>query len=659
MIGLLTALLGGAAAQSYSFPTSAADYDAFYVTAYRDDGGQDWNCRQGHYEGHTGTDFGCGSWACMDAGRPATAAADGVVIAAADGEYDRCTTADCGTGNYVKLRHADGRETWYWHLKQWSVVVQVGDSVGCGDKLGEVGSSGNSLGPHLHFGATNTRGAHVDPFLGPCAPGPMAWVDQGPYDGLPARTCDGTPFLTDAMAFAVQRRDRATDVDGDGRADALVHTDAGWGVALGGPAGLGEVAPLGIGLPDDADRLGWTRWLSADVDGDGRTDLCARRVDGVACWVAADGFATPRPGPAWTDEAHAVDRVAATLRAADLDGDGRDDLCLRSVLGVRCALATAQGFGPTFDGPELSDASSWDDIDNYGTLLLGDIDGDGGADLCARANVGMRCYPFADGRFGAARVGPGWSEDLGWSAATHWASITLDDVDGDGRDDLCGRTAEGWDCHLATDDGFSEARQGPRWSDETGWNDPSNAWTFVVGDVDGDGDLDLCARANAGVRCAGWDGAAHTERFDGPAWSDDAGWTDLDRARSIRLADVTGDGRADLCGFDGTSLVCHPSLGDGFGEALTMPPSPGLQATPLLAGPACTDADHDRRADCRPEEAPPTRTDTPGDTAPAAETADTAPPSVLPGPACGCASAPSAAWPAALAVLAWIRGRRR
>jgi hypothetical protein len=57
-----------------------------------------------------------------------------------------------------------------------------------------------------------------------------------------------------------------------------------------------------------------------------------------------------------------------------------------------------------------------------------------------------------------------------------------------------------------------------------------------LGDIDADGDLDLCARANAGVRCARWDGAAHTDRFDGPDWSDDAGWASLDRARSIRLA---------------------------------------------------------------------------------------------------------------------------
>lgn len=54
------------------------------------------------------------------------AAADGVVISVHDGEYDRCHTdlvtqdVSCDgypmIGNHVKIEHADGMETWYWHF---------------------------------------------------------------------------------------------------------------------------------------------------------------------------------------------------------------------------------------------------------------------------------------------------------------------------------------------------------------------------------------------------------------------------------------------------------------------------------------------------------------------------------------------------------------
>lgn len=52
-------------------------------------------------------------------------------------------------GKYVVISHADGWETLYAHLD--SYIVSVGDSVSLGQKIGEVGTTGNSTGPHLHY----------------------------------------------------------------------------------------------------------------------------------------------------------------------------------------------------------------------------------------------------------------------------------------------------------------------------------------------------------------------------------------------------------------------------------------------------------------------------------------------------------------------------
>ena len=104
--------------------------DESYVTAYYDHGDRiDWNCGSKTYSGHKGTDFGIGSWGPMDEGVEVYAAADGVVLMAVDGKYDRCTGREApspqctGAGNYVKIEHADGTITYYMHLKQWSVTV--------------------------------------------------------------------------------------------------------------------------------------------------------------------------------------------------------------------------------------------------------------------------------------------------------------------------------------------------------------------------------------------------------------------------------------------------------------------------------------------------------------------------------------------------------
>ncbi len=166
------------------------------VTAYYDLGGtRDWNCGTHTYRGHRGTDLGIvGRFAAQDAGRDVVAGADGRVTRTHDGEFDRCTTGDCagggGFGNHVVLEHADGKVTYYAHLRRGSVSVREGQQIRCGERLGQVGSSGFSTGPHLHF-EVRVGGNADDPFTGQCG-GPLSyWVNQGAYRGLPSAECEG------------------------------------------------------------------------------------------------------------------------------------------------------------------------------------------------------------------------------------------------------------------------------------------------------------------------------------------------------------------------------------------------------------------------------------------------------------------------------------
>jgi murein DD-endopeptidase MepM/ murein hydrolase activator NlpD len=193
-----------AAGQRYRYPFSPAHAGSTYVTAYFDHSGKDWNCGTKRYSGHNGNDFGVGSWSGMSAGREIVAAADGTVEFTHDGEFDRCTTGSCGGGggygNYVRLRHKDGKQTYYAHMKKGSVAVKAGQSVSCGQRLGQAGSSGNSTGPHLHF-EVRSGSSRRDAFKGSCG-GYGYWVSQGAYLGRPSLTCDGptTPRLAARLA---------------------------------------------------------------------------------------------------------------------------------------------------------------------------------------------------------------------------------------------------------------------------------------------------------------------------------------------------------------------------------------------------------------------------------------------------------------------------
>lgn len=70
------------------------------------------------------------------------------VYAALDGEV--VTAEQMGArGKYIVIKHSNGLETWYMHLN--GMIVSAGDKVSKGQKIGLLGNTGRSTGPHLHF----------------------------------------------------------------------------------------------------------------------------------------------------------------------------------------------------------------------------------------------------------------------------------------------------------------------------------------------------------------------------------------------------------------------------------------------------------------------------------------------------------------------------
>jgi murein DD-endopeptidase MepM/ murein hydrolase activator NlpD len=70
------------------------------------------------------------------------------VYAALDGEVT--TAEEMGArGKYIVIKHSNGLETWYMHLK--GMIVSSGDNVSKGQQIGLLGNTGRSTGPHLHF----------------------------------------------------------------------------------------------------------------------------------------------------------------------------------------------------------------------------------------------------------------------------------------------------------------------------------------------------------------------------------------------------------------------------------------------------------------------------------------------------------------------------
>ncbi|WP_274362546.1 murein hydrolase activator EnvC family protein [Paenibacillus thermotolerans] len=100
---------------------------------------------------HSGIDIGAPN------GTTIVAAASGTVILAQ--WYG-------GYGNCIIIEHKEGFRTLYGHIRSGGIKVKVGDEVSAGQKIAEVGSTGNSTGNHLHFGVyVNNESVDPLPYL--------------------------------------------------------------------------------------------------------------------------------------------------------------------------------------------------------------------------------------------------------------------------------------------------------------------------------------------------------------------------------------------------------------------------------------------------------------------------------------------------------------
>ena len=122
---------------------------------------------------HRGTDF------AAPTGTPIFAAGDATVSFAG---------MKGANGNFVRLRHDNGWETLYLHLNSITPTVVPGSRVAQGMQIGEVGTTGRSTGPHLHY-EVHIDGQAVDPMS----------IETGGGRSIPTAAMAGFRKIRDAI----------------------------------------------------------------------------------------------------------------------------------------------------------------------------------------------------------------------------------------------------------------------------------------------------------------------------------------------------------------------------------------------------------------------------------------------------------------------------
>ncbi len=359
------------------------------------------------------------------------------------------------------------------------------------------------------------------------------------------------------------------DLDGDGDLDLLAgnsNATFAYFQNTGSATSPAFLPSTGAANPLAGHDLGYrSNPAFGDLDGDGDLDLVAGEGDGVLNYFENTGSAT---SPAFAERTGAANPLNgqdvggySTPSLGDLDGDGDLDLVAGELSGTFLTFEnTGSATSPAFV-PRTGTANPLANLD-LGTgnaraaVALGDLDGDGDPDLIAGESDGVFNYfEHLRGRLvqrtGAANPLEGQSG----------GAPSLGDLDGDGDLDLVSGPGSGGTFFYYENTGSTTS---PAFAARTGAANPLNGQDVgayakpALGDLDGDGDLDLVG----GVGLGGIDGTflyfENTGSAASPAFIARTGAANPLDGQDIGIrpypsfGDLDGDGDLDLISGEGT-----------------------------------------------------------------------------------------------------------
>jgi hypothetical protein len=321
------------------------------------------------------------------------------------------------------------------------------------------------------------------------------------------------------------------------------------------------------------------RIVAADFDGDGDQDLVTQNYGDANLTIlrnnGAANFSAPRP--VWSGTPH---RVILGLTAADLDGDGDQDLAVGRY--DRVSILRNNGAG-RFSEPASSPVTVTPPGGAVRDVAAADFDGDLDQDLAVAQIGGSRGYGkilFNDG------TGDFNSSEFGlWRAGDYPERIAVGDIDVDGDQDLAVANLQSDDVTVLRNTGAGDFEEPPS-SPEAVGQAPHG---IALPDVDGDGDLDLVV-ANGGGNVSILKRRGNVNFFEATSSPEPLGGS----PHCVVASDFDGDGDQDLAATwtGGVSILRNANEGN-FVEVPSSPEVPGTGAYELVAPDLDGDGDPD------------------------------------------------------------------
>lgn len=347
----------------------------------------------------------------------------------------------------------------------------------------------------------------------------------------------------------------SVDLNGDGKADLLTLASDGTSVRVLLSGGRGRPSGTLFRLSGSGVAIS-----AADVTGDGKTDLIVATTAMIGTYPGdgAGNFASP----VWSSDSRLayVDSLPNILSVGDVTGDGKSDVCFGTRRGE---IAYAAGKG---DGTYLPSVVLRTETMPVLQLRVDDANGDGKLDVLA-VNGGSDLLLGKMGGVSVILMGTATpSVSFSYSAVERFTAVTSGDYNRDGKLDVAALATDGKvNVFYGTGDGkFPTSRQV-----SAGY---MASQLFSI-DWNRDGKVDLVMGGKVDSTSVGWTGWFIQGAGDGSF----ATATSIKPLRNsfstIAVGDVDGDGKLDLVGLDDKSGKGQLLFGRGDGTLLTSPDS--------------------------------------------------------------------------------------